>query len=253
MDKRKTYWIWGCIIAVLLILAIIWLVTSNSRKNGSHSMDGHTENGSTSSAENSEAVMPDSTGTEFEAVDPLQQYLAEQDSIMTDMMADMEVSPSGSAAIDFLRGMIPHHESAIDMAESYLKYGGTNETLKEIAENIIRTQSDEIEQMKTLIQEIIASGETDTEKEDGYLNGYNKMISGHAHMHHGASQAGDVEQAFAEGMLMHHQMAVDMSKAILDYTDHAAVKELAETIIQAQEEEIDTMQNVINGTGSKSR
>ena len=65
-------------------------------------------------------------------------------------------------------------------------------------------------------------------------------------MHHGTSSAKDVEQAFAEGMLMHHQMAVDMSKAILDYTDNDEVRKLAEDIIDAQEKEIQQMQDIIN-------
>lgn len=34
------------------------------------------------------------------------------------------------------------------MAESYLKYGGENKELKELAENIIEVQREEIDQME---------------------------------------------------------------------------------------------------------
>ena len=142
--------------------------------------------------------------------------------------------------------MIPHHRSAIDMSESYLKLGGANAELKKLAEDIIDAQTGEIDEMNRLIEEIEASGKTDTDKEQGYLNSYNKMMASHQHMHHGTSSAKDVEQAFAEGMLMHHQMAVDMSKAILDYTDNDEVRKLAEDIIDAQEKEIQQMQDIIN-------
>lgn len=242
MNKRKNYWIWGCVIAAVLLL-IIWFFISRS----------HTGNPGTGTAGDNNPHIGHTAETspldteKSTDLSPLELYLSEQDAIMTDMMEQMAVEPSGNASIDFLKGMIPHHQSAIDMAESYLNHGGSNPVLKELAENIISTQSDEIDQMQTLIEDIKASKETDTEKEQGYLDAYDKMMSSHAHMNHGPVQEEDVEQAFANGMLMHHQMAVDMSKAILDYTDNEAVRNLAETIILAQEEEIRTMQDIIEG------
>ena len=71
------------------------------------------------------------------------------------------------------------------------------------------------------------------------------MMSSEQHMSHGVSSAQDVEQAFAEGMIMHHQMAIDMSKAILDYTDDDEVRRLAEDIIEIQGEEIQAMEEIL--------
>ena len=45
--------------------------------------------------------------------------------------------------------------------------------------------------------------------------------------------------------MMHHQMAVDMAKDILDYTDQKEVRELAQTIIELQEKEISQMEKLI--------
>ena len=42
--------------------------------------------------------------------------------------------------LDFLRGMIPHHEAAIKMSESYLNYQGKSDELKTIAQDIITAQ-----------------------------------------------------------------------------------------------------------------
>lgn len=258
MDNKKTYWVIGIIIAVLLILLIIlgYNFTANKGKT-SETGDGHgnsesaqTEtslNPASGSETDSETSAESDTSTTDSAA--LSQYLQEQDTIMSAMMGNMEVEPTGNASVDFLKGMIPHHESAIDMSKSYLNLGGSNSELKKLAEDIIDAQTGEIDDMNKLIEEIEASGETDTEKEQGYLDDYNKMMESHQHMHHGTSSAKDVEQAFAEGMLMHHQMAVDMSKAILDYTDNGKVRKLAEEIITAQEREIRQMQDIIDQAG----
>lgn len=148
-------------------------------------------------------------------------------------------------SLDFLLGMLPHHQSAIDMAESYLKYGGTNEMLHQLAETIIEDQNEEITVMNRLMEEIKASGETDQEKEQEYLEQYHQMMDDHSHTGHSTVSASDVEYAFAEGMTVHHQMAVHMSEAILSFTDHDEVRQLAETIIKTQKEEIAAMQGLL--------
>lgn len=236
MEEKKTYWIIGMIAAIAIIIMIVFGVTRSSSQAAPQK-----------NAETDSQTAPHKN-TEADSQTALQLYLKEQEEIMSGMMEDMEVEPSGNAAIDFLVGMIPHHDSAIDMAESYLKHGGSNPKLKQLAEDIILAQTEEIDQMRDLIKEIEDSGETDEEKEEAYLAAYHEMMSHHEHMNHGS--ASDVETAFAEGMLMHHEMAVDMSKAVLEYTDHEKVRNLAETIIKAQEQEIRLMQEILEQDGT---
>lgn len=59
----------------------------------------------------------------------------------------MNAALTGDADIDFMQGMIPHHQGAIDMAEIVLKYGKDPETRK-LAEEIIKAQTEEIALMK---------------------------------------------------------------------------------------------------------
>jgi uncharacterized protein (DUF305 family) len=64
---------------------------------------------------------------------------------MMDTMAGMKMS--GDADKDFAMMMIPHHQGAIDMAEIELKYG-KDPALRKMAEDIISTQKEEIEEFK---------------------------------------------------------------------------------------------------------
>lgn len=189
-------------------------------------------------------IVLSSCGHSKKSEEALHQYQQEQTTIMTKMMENMSVSPTGNASVAFLEGMIPHHASAVNMAESYLQYGGSNEKLKKLAKEIIKTQNEELEEMRKLIKEIQDSGETNEEKEEKYLEKYNEMMAGHEHMNHGSSSSKNVEHAFARGMIMHHQMAVDMAEAILDYTDHESVRKLAQNIVDTQKKEIQEMQKI---------
>lgn len=60
----------------------------------------------------------------------------------------MDMDHSGSVDKQFVQMMIPHHQSAIDMAQAYLKAGAHEQKLKKMAENIIRTQQEEIKRLQ---------------------------------------------------------------------------------------------------------
>lgn len=63
------------------------------------------------------------------------------------MHHDMDIKPSGDIDTDFIRGMIPHHQGAIDMAKVVMTYGKDPEVRK-LAEAIVKAQEGEIAWMQ---------------------------------------------------------------------------------------------------------
>ncbi len=70
----------------------------------------------------------------------------------TRMHEGMAIEFSGDADVDFTRGMIAHHQGAIDMAKIELEHG-KDPTQRKLAEAIIKAQEQEIADMQAWLKE----------------------------------------------------------------------------------------------------
>lgn len=63
------------------------------------------------------------------------------------MHKGMEIDFTGNADVDFVRGMIAHHQGAIDMAKVELEHG-KDEAIRKLAQEVITAQEGEIKMME---------------------------------------------------------------------------------------------------------
>jgi hypothetical protein len=82
----------------------------------------------------------------IDAAVPALTFAREMHAAMDKMMIAMDAKPSGNVDRDFVAMMVPHHQGAIDMAESELRYGHNDQLLR-IAQEIIVDQQQEIAAM----------------------------------------------------------------------------------------------------------
>jgi len=150
-----------------------------------------------------------------------------------------------SADAMFVAGMIPHHVQAIEMADLLLGKDGVDPRVVDLAEQIKDAQGPEIETMTSWLAEWgIPYDDSVSEGMEGMDHG-DGMLS-EADMTALESAAGaDATRLFLDGMIGHHQGAVQMAQSVIDYGQNPAVAALAQTIIDGQTAEIATMQDIL--------
>jgi uncharacterized protein (DUF305 family) len=166
----------------------------------------------------------------------------EQDQVMKKMMDDMSaMKMSGDFDLDFANMMIPHHQSAVDMAEMYLPKA-KDEKIKTMAQNIINEQKKEIEELKILIANHKPAGKGDEHAGAGHAGGeHNELMETMNKMMDkmkGMKMTGDADKDFAMMMIPHHQSAVDMSENEISHGKHVEMKKFAQKMIDDQSKEI---------------
>ena len=164
---------------------------------------------------------------------------------MSDGMATGSFDEDQPFDLQFIDQMIVHHQMAI-MSSEHMISDSERPELRQLAENIQRSQSEQIEQMQEWRNEWHPD---DTEQAPGMSN--DMMDDGMMEQMMGGSMqrmmGGDTANAmFLRMMIPHHQDAIDMSEEALERAEHPELKELAQTIIDEQSAEIELMQGYLD-------
>ena len=136
---------------------------------------------------------------------------------------------SFSSEYEFLMHMIPHHEEAVSNAR-ILKANTEREEMEQFAETIIRTQSEEIEQMEAMIDKWYSEKDLNID--------YQPMMRDFENL-----TGEELNRAFLEDMIVHHMEAVMMSQQLISQglAEHEEMALLANDIRNNQRDEIRMM------------
>jgi len=147
---------------------------------------------------------------------------------------------SEGASLDraFVAAMIPHHESAIEMAEVAADRA-EGPFVNELAANILASQQQEIDVMRAADKRLA------TDNEVGELGAPGHKAEDLAALR----EAKDFDVAFVKMMLPHHESAIPMAQAEVDKGVDAELKRVAADIIEVQEREIAEMKAFLADAG----
>ena len=135
----------------------------------------------------------------------------------------------------FIDAMVPHHQGAVEMAEVALE-NAEHEQVRQLAENIVSTQEAEIEELKKIKQEEFGTSRVPMDMGSGEMKSMGMMEDPQA-----MADEEPFDRAFIDGMIPHHESAIQMADVALEESDNPRIEELAGNIVGAQEREISQM------------
>jgi uncharacterized protein (DUF305 family) len=158
----------------------------------------------------------------------------------------MDLGPAdANFDLRFIDAMIPHHQGAVEMAKEAQQKSKRPE-IKTLADNIIKSQNQEITQMKQWRQAWYPKA---GEKPMAYNSQMGHMMEMSSDQMKTMMMSQDLGAAdanfdlrFLNAMIPHHEGAVTMAKDVLNKSKRPEVKQLAQEIIKTQNAEIEQMQ-----------
>jgi uncharacterized protein (DUF305 family) len=149
--------------------------------------------------------------------------------------------------LQFIDQMIPHHEGAL-MSSEHMISNSKRPEMRQLYENIQKSQSEQIEQMQEWRKEWYPDAGQPSEmmgdRQKGSMMG-NGMRGGSMQ---GVMGGNALDTMFLKMMIPHHQMAVDMSEEALSKAEHPELRDLTRKIRDEQSSEIELMQGYLDAT-----
>jgi uncharacterized protein (DUF305 family) len=181
----------------------------------------------------------------------LEDYKDEMDAAMMKMMDEMNAVPmTMDPDIDFANMMKAHHQGAINMVDVLTKYSDHNE-MEDMAAKIRSGNVSSIERLNQYLSShgpAVPSGNSsafDAKMDQGMKKMHESMMAHHFTI--------DPDYDFAQMMIHHHQGAIDMSKAELEFGVDSLFRQESQKIISEQEPEIIELAGFLNSHGEPEK
>jgi uncharacterized protein (DUF305 family) len=134
---------------------------------------------------------------------------------------------------EFVSGMIPHHQEAVDTANEVLTRGGSTEEIRTLAAGIVAAQETEIAMLKEW--HLAWYGEEYAEDDT-----YQPMMRDLSQL-----SGADLDRRFLEDMIPHHMGAIMMAQSVRPYIEHQEITDMADAIMETQSAEIKLMDELL--------
>ena len=148
--------------------------------------------------------------------------------------SDLEMNESMFAEM-----MIPHHQQAVDMSDLALKKS-TNPKILDLAQRIKSAQSSEIIQM----QSWLGGEEANSMMTDHSGHSMGGMLTKEEFSKLESSSGVIFDTLFLEGMIVHHEGAIDMAQMIKNTTTQE-VNSFGLSVVEVQSAEIREMKEIL--------
>lgn len=152
------------------------------------------------------------------------------------MHGDSASSKFSGDELMFFQMMIPHHQQAIDMSEMALTKT-SNPDIVQLAQGIISAQNHEIEHMTAWLGASEKDSHMGHDMEMGMLSDAEMLALENA-------EGEEFEKLFLQGMITHHEGAIQMAQMILN-SENDEVRTFGEEIVSVQTEEIALMRSYL--------
>ncbi len=158
-----------------------------------------------------------------------------------------------SADVTFATDMLPHHAQALSMVDLTLG----RQLDPEVADLAEQVRDAQVPETETMVDWLNEWGEPVPETSRDHVNADSHdgmemdsdmpgMMSGDEMQALEDAPDAEFEQLFLEMMIEHHEGAIEMAKTELDEGRYIPARDLAEGIVSGQQEEIDTMESLLD-------
>ncbi len=180
--------------------------------------------------------------------DTTKEYLSRYYCILDEMIWGMTSAElCSSISHNFIVQMIPHHRAAIEMSENILKYT-ENAALCSIASNIIKEQTNSIENMLSIKDSCsrMCNSKQDLCRYQGRMEQIMQIMFSEMKCARATNQ---INCNFMWEMIPHHEGAVKMSMNTLRYHICPELVPILQAIITSQKKGIDQMRQLERSIG----